>query len=76
MRAPEAGADRVERQPEADDERCPPELRHAYQLFFGVYFDGHFVTIVPGIGDEDAVREAALDDDVAAGAEQVGHEPL
>ena len=49
VRAPEAGDDRVEREPEADDERCPPELRHgAGSVFLGTYFDGHFVTSVPG----------------------------
>ena len=33
---------RVERQPEADDQRRAPELGHQVR-FSGVYFDGHFV---------------------------------
>ena len=42
-----AGDDGVERQPEADDERCAPELGH-YVSFLEEYFEGHFVTSVPG----------------------------
>ena len=38
-----------------------------------VYFEGHFVTIEPGVGDEGAVLQRAVDDDVAPGREQVGH---
>ena len=41
-----------------------------------MYLDGHFVTMRARDGDEDAVLEAAVDDDVAAGTEEVGHEAL
>ena len=42
------GRDRVHGQPEADDERCAPEVRH-YDFFSATYFDGHFVLRVLGV---------------------------
>ena len=47
--------------------------REPHQLFAGAYFDGHFVTSVFALGDEGAVLVAAVDDDLAAELELVGH---
>ena len=42
-----AGDHGIKGQPEAHDERCAPELGH-YDSFLDEYFEGHFVTSVPG----------------------------
>ena len=66
--------DRVEGEAERDDERRPPELSHLEVAgLAAVYFDGHFVTIVPGVATKVPLLELPVDDDVAARREEVGH---
>ncbi len=46
------------------------------QVFWGVYFEGHFVTIVPGDGDEDAVRSRPVTTMSRPARKRSGTEPL
>ena len=67
-----AGDERVERQPEADDERCAAEVSHRPSGRSGrVYLLGHFV--VSAVATNDAALELPGEVDVAADLEEVGH---
>src|SRR5206468_7095409 len=53
-----AGDERVQNEPEAQEERCAAERGHYVDFFAGVYFDGHFVESVPGFATNVPLRSA------------------
>ena len=57
-----AGDERVEREPERDDERGAAELRHLTCSVLAVYFDGHFVTSESFFATNVPLRSSPLTD--------------